>query len=92
MSELKLRPPREQSKMARQARLYKGKGGAEEAGEKGKEPATVRGRYKGRDERCRASRHKPSGPPQIGGKPGATKAKGTLDLNCENWSIERVRP
>jgi hypothetical protein len=32
-----------------------------------------------KDERCRASRHKPSGPPQIGGKPAATKAKGARD-------------
>jgi len=48
MSELKLRPPKEQSKMAKSQR------------------------YKNRDERCRASRHKPSGPPQIGGKPAAT--------------------
>src|SRR6266568_37184 len=30
-----------------------------------------------RNDRCRASRQKPSGPPEIGGKPGATNIVGT---------------
>src|SRR2546425_1935322 len=47
-------------------------------------------------ERCRASRHKPSGPPQTGGKPGATKEKRiTRWRGCKRewrglvWAAER---
>jgi hypothetical protein len=36
-------------------------------------PLRAGGRTKGEGGRCRASRHTPSGPPRIGGKPGATQ-------------------
>lgn len=34
-------------------------------------------REKNSKRRCRASRQKPSGPPETGGKPGATKSRGS---------------